>query len=116
MAEARRILKPTGSVIINISPHIKNGNLSDYVLRTRLALRDDGWIEPDELVWHKTDAMPPGRETSPAAPGSTCYGSQRLGGTTRMHWREEARPCGNTRARGPALPAGTGGRTEQPDH
>src|SRR5690625_6852886 len=41
MAEARRILKPTGSVIINISPHIKNGNLSDYVLRTRLALRDE---------------------------------------------------------------------------
>lgn len=65
MAEARRILKPTGSVIINISPHIKNGNLSDYVLRTRLALRDDGWIEPDELVWHKTDAMPTGARNKP---------------------------------------------------
>ena len=65
MEQARRILKPDGSVIINISPHIKNGNLSDYVLRTRLALRDDGWLEPDELVWHKTDAMPTGARNKP---------------------------------------------------
>lgn len=58
MSEARRLLKPDGSVIINIRPHIKNGQISDYVLRTRLALRDDGWAECEELVWHKPDAMP----------------------------------------------------------
>ena len=65
MREVWRVLKDDGSVIINISPHIKNGELSDYVLRTRLALREDGWTELDELVWHKTDAMPTGSPSRP---------------------------------------------------
>lgn len=65
MAEARRLLKPNGSVIINISPHIHDGQMSDYVLRTRLALRSSGWHEIDEIVWHKTDAMPTGRPNKP---------------------------------------------------
>ena len=46
MREVWRVLKDDGSVIINISSHVKNGELSDYVLRTRLALREDGWAEP----------------------------------------------------------------------
>lgn len=65
MAEARRLLKPDGSVIINISPHIKGGIVSDYVLRTRLSLRDAGWAELQELIWHKTNAMPVGRNDRP---------------------------------------------------
>ena len=65
MDEARRVLKPDGSVIINISPHIKNGVISDYVLRTRLALREAGWAELDEIVWHKRDAMPTGSPRRP---------------------------------------------------
>ncbi|WP_152203653.1 DNA-methyltransferase [Georgenia thermotolerans] len=65
MREARRLLKPDGSVIINISPHINKGQLSDYVLRTRLALRQDGWNECDELIWHKTNAMPVGPNNRP---------------------------------------------------
>lgn len=65
MREARRTLKPDGSAIINISPHVKDGQLSDYVLRTRLALRGDGWVELGELVWHKTTAMPTGSPRRP---------------------------------------------------
>ena len=65
MDEARRILNPDGSVIINIAPHKTNGGLSDYVLRTRLALRDAGWTELDEIVWHKTNAFPSGRPNRP---------------------------------------------------
>src|SRR5699024_2137379 len=65
MAEARRILKPDGSVIINIRPHIKNGVISDYVLRTRLALRGDGWDELEELIWHKKDGAPMGSTSRP---------------------------------------------------
>jgi len=65
MSEARRLLKPDGSVIINIAPHVKNGVLSDYVLRTRLALREDGWAEVGELIWHKTGAMPTGAPRKP---------------------------------------------------
>jgi DNA modification methylase len=65
MREARRLLKPDGSVIINIRPHIRNGQISDYTLRTRLALREDGWCEVDELIWHKIDAMPTGSPRKP---------------------------------------------------
>lgn len=56
MAEARRLLKPDGSAVINIRPHVRNGQISDYVLRTRLALREDGWAEVEELIWHKGGA------------------------------------------------------------
>jgi DNA modification methylase len=65
MAEAWRVLKPAGSVIINIRPHIQNGQISDYVLRTRLALRDVGWAELEELIWHKTTSPPLGSPKRP---------------------------------------------------
>lgn len=65
MDEARRVLKPDGSVIINIRPHIKNGAISDYVLRTRLALRGDGWNECEELIWYKKSSMPVGSISRP---------------------------------------------------
>lgn len=65
MTEAMRLLKPDGSVIINIRPHIKNGQISDYVLRTRLALREAGWNECEELIWIKPSSAPLG---SPARP------------------------------------------------
>ena len=65
MNEARRILKPDGSVIINISPHKSGGQLADYVMHTRLAIRADGWAELDEIIWHKTDPMPTGSPRHP---------------------------------------------------
>lgn len=65
MRAARALLKPTGSVAINIRPHLRNGQISDYVLRTRLALRADGWRECDELIWHKPDSAPMGRVDRP---------------------------------------------------
>lgn len=65
MDALKPVLKDDGSVIINISPHVKNGELSDYVLRARLALRDAGWTELGELIWHKTTAMPTGAPSRP---------------------------------------------------
>ncbi|MDR6907487.1 DNA modification methylase [Agromyces sp. 3263] len=65
MAEVRRLLKPDGSAIINIRPHIKNGQISDYVLRTRLALREVGWNEVDELIWFKRSSPPTGSPRKP---------------------------------------------------
>jgi DNA modification methylase len=49
----RSALKPRASVLLNIRPHVKNGTISDYVLRTRIALRAHGWCEIDELIWLK---------------------------------------------------------------
>jgi len=65
MAEARRILKPDGSVVINIRPHVKNGQISDYTLRTRLALREAGWAEVEELIWDKPTSAPLGHPKRP---------------------------------------------------
>jgi DNA modification methylase len=53
-------LKPDASVAIVIRSHVRDGTLSDYVLRTRLAVRAAGWHEPDELIWMKPDAPPVG--------------------------------------------------------
>ncbi len=58
-------LTDDGSVLIVIRPHLKTGVLSDYVLRTRLALRDDGWCENEELIWLKPDAPPLGSTKRP---------------------------------------------------
>ena len=58
-------LTPDGSVLIVIRPHVSKGSLSDYVLKTRLALRDDGWTECEELIWLKPDAPPLGSNQRP---------------------------------------------------
>ena len=49
-----------GSIFIVIRPNIKNGQISDYVLKTRLLVRKSGWKECEELIWFKPDAPPLG--------------------------------------------------------
>ena len=58
-------MTPDGSVFLVIRPHVKDGVLSDYVLRTRLALREAGWKECEELVWIKPNAPPLGSKLRP---------------------------------------------------
>ena len=53
-------MTPDGSVFIVIRPHVRDGVLSDYVLKTRLAVREAGWHECEELIWLKPDAPPLG--------------------------------------------------------
>jgi len=65
MNEVKRVLTDDGSVLMTIRPMIKHGQISDYVMRTRLALRDAGWIECEELIWHKPDAPPLGSTYRP---------------------------------------------------
>lgn len=65
MAEVERVLKPHGSVFINIRPHLKKGEISDYTLRMRLALRENGWKECEELIWIKPDSPPLGSTQRP---------------------------------------------------
>jgi site-specific DNA-methyltransferase (adenine-specific)/site-specific DNA-methyltransferase (cytosine-N4-specific) len=60
-----KVLKPEGSVFIVIRPHIKNGVISDYVLKTRLSLRNAGWYECEELIWIKPDSPPLGSVNRP---------------------------------------------------
>lgn len=60
METLRPKLRDDGSVLIVIRPHLRHGVLNDYVLRTRLALRESGWNECEELIWYKPDAPPLG--------------------------------------------------------
>jgi site-specific DNA-methyltransferase (adenine-specific)/site-specific DNA-methyltransferase (cytosine-N4-specific) len=60
MEALRPKLASDGSVLIVIRPHLHDGVLSDYVLRTRLALREAGWHECEELIWYKPNAPPLG--------------------------------------------------------
>jgi site-specific DNA-methyltransferase (adenine-specific) len=61
----RKKLKNNGSIFIVIRPHIEDGQISDYVLKTRLAVREAGWIECEELIWFKSDAPPLGSTKRP---------------------------------------------------
>jgi site-specific DNA-methyltransferase (adenine-specific) len=65
MGEARQSLDPAGSALINIREHVRGGEISDYVHRTRLALRAGGWRECDELIWIKPHSMPVGHPGRP---------------------------------------------------
>lgn len=65
MESLRGSLSPLASVLINIREHVVDGELSDYVHRTRMLLRASGWTECDELIWNKPDAAPLGDPNRP---------------------------------------------------
>ena len=57
--EMLRVLKPTGSFVLNIKERCADGERHTYVLDLILALKHDvgfRWVE--EYIWHKTTAMP----------------------------------------------------------
>lgn len=53
-----RVLKPTGSFILNIKEHVKNGERQTYVLELILALRKQGWLWTEEYCWYKKNSYP----------------------------------------------------------
>lgn len=65
LAALRPALRERGSVLLNIREHVRDGQISDYVHRTRLAVREAGWREIDELIWVKPDAPPVGHVGRP---------------------------------------------------
>jgi site-specific DNA-methyltransferase (adenine-specific) len=65
LTAAKPKLTDNASIMINAREHVKDGTISDYLLRTRLALREIGLFEIDTLIWHKPDAPPTGRPDRP---------------------------------------------------
>lgn len=53
-----RVLKPTGSFVLNIKEKAENGERHTYVLELILALRKQGWLWTDEYIWHKRNCYP----------------------------------------------------------
>ncbi|MCK4913329.1 MAG: site-specific DNA-methyltransferase [Planctomycetes bacterium] len=53
-----RVLKPTGTFILNIKEKVVNGERSIYVMELILAMRKQGWFWTEEFVWHKKNCYP----------------------------------------------------------
>lgn len=57
-AELKRVLKPTGSFILNIKEPVVDGERHTYVIELVLALRKQGWLWTEEYCWHKKNSYP----------------------------------------------------------
>lgn len=53
-----RVLKPTGTFILNIKERVVEGERHTYVLEMILELRKQGWIWTEEFIWHKKNSHP----------------------------------------------------------
>src|SRR3972149_4998652 len=53
--ELKRVLKPTGSFILNIKERATNGERQTYVLELIIALKKQGWLWTEEYVWCKSN-------------------------------------------------------------
>ena len=56
--ELLRVLKPTGTFILNIKEKVVEGERHTYVLELILALRKQGWFWTEEFIWHKKNSFP----------------------------------------------------------
>lgn len=56
--ELFRVLKPTGSFILNIKERVVDGERHTYVLEIILAMREQGWLWTEEYCWHKKNSYP----------------------------------------------------------
>jgi site-specific DNA-methyltransferase (adenine-specific) len=56
--ELLRVLKPTGTFILNIKERVVEGERHTYVLELILALREQGWNWTEEFIWHKKNSHP----------------------------------------------------------
>lgn len=53
-----RVLKPTGTFVLNIKEKVLSGERHTYVLELILRMRDQGWLWTEEFVWHKKNCYP----------------------------------------------------------
>lgn len=56
--ELLRVLKPSGTFILNIKEKVVNGERHIYVLELILEMRKQGWLWTEEYIWHKKNCYP----------------------------------------------------------
>jgi len=56
--ELLRVLKPSGTFILNIKEKVLSGERSTYVMELILAMRKQGWFWTEEFIWHKKNSYP----------------------------------------------------------
>ncbi len=56
--ELLRVLKPSGTFILNIKEKVVNSERHTYVLELILAMKKQGWLWTEEFVWNKKNCFP----------------------------------------------------------
>ena len=57
-AELKRVLKPTGTFILNIKEGVVSGERHTCVIELILEMRKQGWLWTEEYIWHKKNSYP----------------------------------------------------------
>ena len=53
-----RVLKPTGTFVLNIKEKVVNGERSTYVMELIIEMRKQDWLWTEEFIWHKKNSYP----------------------------------------------------------
>ena len=56
--ELLRVLKPTGTFVLNIKEKVSDGERHTYVMELIMAMRKQGWLWTEEFIWHKKNCYP----------------------------------------------------------
>ncbi|MDR0667534.1 MAG: site-specific DNA-methyltransferase [Prevotellaceae bacterium] len=56
--ELLRVLKPTGTFILNIKEKVVDGERSTYVMELIIEMRKQGWLWTEEFIWSKKNCYP----------------------------------------------------------
>ncbi|TLY55116.1 MAG: site-specific DNA-methyltransferase [Gammaproteobacteria bacterium] len=63
--EAKRLLKPAGSLWLNLGDKYDSLHMLGLPWRVALSLKADGWILRSDIIWHKPNAMPASTKNRP---------------------------------------------------
>ena len=56
--ELYRVLKQSGSFVLNIKERVVDGERHTYVMELIIAMRKRGWLFTEEYIWHKRNCYP----------------------------------------------------------
>jgi len=56
--EFLRVLKPSGTFILNIKEKVVDGQRHTYVIDLILRMKEQGWLWTEEFIWHKKNSYP----------------------------------------------------------
>ena len=56
--ELYRVLKPTGTFVLNIKEKVINGQRHTYAIELILEMKKQGWLWTEEFIWHKKNSYP----------------------------------------------------------
>ncbi len=56
--ELLRVLKPTGTFVLNIKEKVVKGERHTYVMELIIEMRKQGWLWTEEFIWHKKNCYP----------------------------------------------------------